>query len=206
MEDLREQLLTERRIQRFEDVAARRLQCLTVVLEGIIDQHNVSACLRSAESFGVPTVYVIAPKRPKKTEGISRYANRWLEVRHRQRPDRVAAELRESGFALVGTVADHEGLPFSELELPAKTALVMGNEHLGLSAEMQALCDVLITIPTSGFTQSLNLSVATAILLQHFQARYRRRDGDVYLSPERQKALVDKWCKREIKAKLRRKD
>jgi tRNA C32,U32 (ribose-2'-O)-methylase TrmJ len=82
----------------------------------------------------------------------------------------------------------------------------MGNEHLGLSKEMQALCDVLVTIPTTGFTQSLNLSVATAILLQHFQDRYRRRHGGVCLPPARQKALVDKWCEREMKAKLRRKD
>ncbi|OPZ27363.1 MAG: tRNA (guanosine(18)-2'-O)-methyltransferase [Lentisphaerae bacterium ADurb.BinA184] len=204
LDALAARLVSPRRVARFEAVASRRLACLTVAFDRIGDPHNVSASLRSAEIFGVPVVYVLGDVPHADTETVSMYAGRWVEARAFASASSLVEALRGAGFSLLGTVVPAQGgKPFDEVPLPAKTALVMGNEHDGLSAELRAACDGLITIPTAGFTESLNLSVATAILLQHFQSRYVRAGGDIFLAEPERRALVRRWMEREVARALR---
>ena len=197
-------MLSPRRVERFREVAAQRLGCLTVVFDHIGDPHNVSASLRSADLFGVPVVHVVGDVPHADVEEISMYAGRWVDVRSHASAAALIEMLRREGFAMLGTVVPEQGgRPFDEVPLPPKAALLMGNEHAGLSCELRNACDALITIPTAGFTESLNLSVATAILLQHFHARYRRTGDNIFLPPEEQQALVARWRQREIDRKLR---
>ena len=208
MHDLKQihhQMLTSARIQRFREIAARRLGCLTVVFENIGDSHNVNACVRSAEAFGLARIFVVSEKPYKPLNGISMYADRWIDVCRRPDSRSLINELKREDFTLVGTVADNEGVPLHNFKPPPKTALVMGNEAVGISSEMRHCCDQLLTIPTAGFTQSLNISTATAICLHQLTLAYRRRGNSVFLSEQEQKNLVFAWCDREIRAKLRKK-
>ncbi len=203
MDPLVEQLLTNDRLERFRRIAATRLNCLTLLSENLTDPHNISACIRSAEAFGLPSVHVVSPRPYEINEHVSQYADRWLDVQCHDTAQRAVESLRARGFILLGTVPNPEAPAFSEISLPAKIAVLAGNEADGLSDELLAACDAFITIPMSGFTPSLNISVATAILLQHFSAVYRRRRRGCFLPAAEQARLVECWCRRDVETKTR---
>lgn len=196
--------VSEDRRQRFREVLARRLDCLTLVFEHVGDPHNVSACLRVADAFGLGRVIHYADGRYHRNSQVSMHSDLWVDVLNFQRFEDTVDRVRRDGFTLVGTVVGESGaIPFNQLEPPAKTALVLGCEHGGISPEMRAACDHLVTIPTCGFADSLNLATAAAILVRHFANAYRQRGGPgVLLDPAEQERLYRLWIERDVRLKL----
>jgi hypothetical protein len=105
---------------------------------------------------------------------------------------------------LIGAVVPADGgIPYDEVELPPRLAVVVGSERHGLTPPMRELCDQLVHIPTHGFVDSLNLSTAAAILIQHYSSRYRRVGGPaVLLDAAAREALVRRWTAADLRAKL----
>lgn len=206
LDDWAQLYVSEDRQRRFREVLGQRLGCLTILFEHVGDPRNVSACIRVADSFGVGRVLHYADGRYHRNHQISMHTDRWVDVLNVQRFDDAVEGLRRDGFTLVGTVVDNSAaLPFDQFEPPAKTALVLGSERDGLTPEMQAACTHLVTIPTCGFADSLNLATAAAILVRHFAACYRRRDGaEATLAPEEQERLYRLWIERDVRRKLRK--
>lgn len=196
--------VSEDRRRRFREVLARRLGCLTLVFEHVGDPHNVSACLRVADAFGLGRVIHYADGRYHRNSQVSMHSDLWVDVLNFQRFEDTVERARRDGFTLVGTVVnDPTAIPFDQLEPPAKTALVLGSEHGGISPEMRAACDHLVTIPTCGFADSLNLATAAAILTRHFANAYRQRGGPgVLLDPAEQERLYRLWVERDVRLKL----
>jgi tRNA (guanosine-2'-O-)-methyltransferase len=170
-------LLLDERRARIDEAAAARLGGLRVVIENLHDPHNGAAVLRSAEAFGVQRVEVIESVEPFRfSSTVTQGCEKWLDVvRHRTLAEAVAA-LRADGFviyaAVPGATATVEDLDFGR---PA--AVMVGNEHAGLSAEAIAAADVPFGIPMAGMTRSLNLSVATALIVERAAALRRRALG-----------------------------
>ncbi len=193
---------TPRRMRRFREVVARRQSGLVVVLENIHDPHNAEAALRSCEAFGVPQVHLIftseAPFNPRKVgTSTSSSANKWLDFTIHDSTDACMRELTSSGFELVASVADPAATTASTADLRApRIALLLGNEHSGLSAEALAAADARLTIPTSGMVGSLNLSVATGILLYEVCRQRSERPGDYALSELEQERLIGNYLRR----------
>jgi tRNA (guanosine-2'-O-)-methyltransferase len=180
-------LLVDGRRERIDAVVASRLGGLHVLIENLHDPHNGAAVLRSAESFGIQTVHVVEAVEPFRfSSTVTQGCEKWLDiVRH---PDfsRAARTLRSQGVALYAAVPEAT-TPLEALDFSRPAAIMVGNEHAGLTELAQREADVCFTIPMAGMTRSLNLSVATAICAEH-AARARRktlgdgRTGD--LSPE----------------------
>lgn len=198
--------VTPERRQRFREVLAERLGCLTVVFEHVGDPRNISACLRVADAFGVGRVINYGDGRYHRNRQISMHSDLWVEVLNLQRFGDTVARLHQEGFALVGTVVDEPtATPLDQFDPPAKTALVFGSEHDGLTPEMRQACQHLVTIPTYGFADSLNLGTAAAILLRHLAETYRHRGGpDLRLPASEQERLYRLWVERDVRAKLRK--
>jgi tRNA (guanosine-2'-O-)-methyltransferase len=195
-------MLTPARVARFRAVAAHRLGCLTAALEDLYDPRNVSAAIRTCEVFGCAAVHVIAAADYEATHGIARAADRWLTVQRHGDLAAAVAHLRAAGYTIVGTRPAGDAVPFTEFPLPPRLCVLMGREHDGLSAAAQTQCDAFVTIPMFGFTQSLNISCALAILLQHFAEAYRRSGRDVGLPAAAQAELLRAWCERDLRLKL----
>ncbi|NLF92268.1 MAG: RNA methyltransferase [Oligosphaeraceae bacterium] len=197
--------VSETRQARFAAVLSRRLSSLTLVCDRILDPHNISACLRSCDAFGLMTVHLLLDRtqRYRGNRQVSRYSDRWVEVRNHWDEEAMCSELSAAGFTLVGTVvADGEGVTdFRHFEPPERMALVVGNEHLGLSDSMRRRCQALLRIPTCGFVDSLNLSVATGILLEHF-SDHCHRCGKGVLTDAEQRAWLEAWLEREVRQRL----
>ncbi len=170
-------LLLDDRRARIDAAAASRLGGLRVLIENLHDPHNGAAVLRSAEAFGVQRIDVVESVEPfRYSSTVTQGCEKWLDVvRHRSTAGAVGA-LRADGFllyaALPGAAVALEDLDFSR---PA--AVMVGNEHDGLGAEAIAAADVRFGIPMFGMTRSLNLSVATALVVERAATLRRRALG-----------------------------
>jgi tRNA (guanosine-2'-O-)-methyltransferase len=174
-----EPLLTPERRARIDAVIAARSTAVAAVLDGLIDPHNVSAVLRSADAFGVQQVHLIQRPEPfLATARVSQGSDRWVDVIRHATTAACVRALRERGHRIF--VASMEGALSPEaLALEPRVAIVFGNEHSGVSQELRDLADGTYAIPMCGFVQSLNVSVAAAITLI---SAMRGRAGN--LSPE----------------------
>ncbi len=202
LDELVDRLLTPERVAGFRQVAGRRLNCLTAMFERFYDHHNMCAGIRTCEVFGCPEVHVIRSEQYKPNPATTRYAHRWLAIRRHDSVPAAAAALHQAGYTIVGTLATNDAVPPADFELPDKLCLWMGPEHEGMSDEAQAVCDACITIPMYGFTRSLNVSAALAILTHHFAARYRSSGRQVLLPADHQEQLVRCWCERELRQRF----
>jgi len=160
-------LLVDGRRERLDAVAAARLGGLRILIENLHDPHNGAAVLRSAESFGIQRVHVVESVEPFRfSSTVTQGCEKWLDlVRH---PDFTSAAraLRDEGVAIYAAVPDAT-TPLAALDFTRPAAILVGNEHAGLSDLAQREADVCFAIPMTGMTRSLNLSVATAICAQH---------------------------------------
>jgi len=200
------ELLTAERIERLRSVADSRLGCLTAVYDGLHNERNVSACLRSSEAFGLQHVHLVSTDTYRAHKAIARGADRWLTVHRHAEPASCTDTLHAEGYTIWGTALEDGAESVFDLPLPPRLAIMVGSEHDGLSAEARAGCDRLVIIPMSGFTQSLNVSTAVTVLLQYLALAYRRELGDAaLLPPAEREALYRQWLQRDVDRRLREK-
>lgn len=140
-----------------------------VVLDSVTDPHNVGAIIRSCDQFGASLV-VIPDHRGAKdvanNEVIARSSagsSAWVPVAIVTNLVRAVQELKEAGFWVYG--ADAGGSSVNELSFGKKTVIVMGSEGTGIARLLEEQCDTIVSIPTCGKIDSLNVSVAAGVLL-----------------------------------------
>jgi TrmH RNA methyltransferase len=151
-----------------------------LVLDRIGNAHNLGAIARSASFFGIEHVVLpFSPEAALPSEAAFRVAEGGMEGVTFWRVPRIPEflhALRSAGYEVVGAAA-HGGRPDAARPRPAPVAIVLGNEEQGLAPEVAAACSRLVTIPGSGRVESLNVSVAAAVLLWEFVGRPSREPG-----------------------------
>lgn len=165
------EIMTDERKARLDEVVAGRLRSVTVVFENLYDPHNGAAALRSCEALGIDTIHIVGD-RMRFSDKVTQGSHKWLRLVHHASLDACVAALRAEDFQLVAAVPG-AAVALDALPCERKTAFLLGNEHAGLSDAARAACDVEYTIPMAGFSESFNLSVATAISLYSFTQRRR---------------------------------
>lgn len=189
-----------RRLRRAEAVLARRTGRLLLVLERCADEHNRQAVLRTAEAFGVQRVALVdAPgARPARlSKGVTRGAAAWLEIRRFATPADCVATLRAEGWTIWASdlaPSAEEATPQTIGALPPRLALVLGREVDGVSGEALSAAARRLFLPMAGFTESFNLSVAAALLLQRLFDACPEMRGD--LGTGERAALRARWYRR----------
>lgn len=175
-------LVSPERAARIEAVLDRRLVGLTVAIENLYDPHNGAAALRSLEGLGIGTAHVIEGRGPfRASPAITIGCEKWIEIHRHPDVGSAAALLAASGMTLCAAVPG-AGATVDDLPPLEPCALVVGNEHDGLSQEALAACHRRIEVPMHGFTRSFNLSVAVALLAARMAERRRAalgRAGDL---------------------------
>ena len=154
-----------RRLARAEAVLAARVRRIVLVLEDTHDRHNISAALRTCEAFGVQDVHLVLESalpidiNPE----VTIEADRWLTIHRHAGAERALQHLRGRGYRICVSQLAADAVPLPELPRDARAAYVFGNERVGVSPLWLEQADARFVIPTSGFTGSLNLSVAVAL-------------------------------------------
>ena len=146
-----------------------------VILDSITDPHNVGAILRSCDQFGASLVIIPEHNSASDIAGnevigrTSAGASAWVPVAIVNNLVRAAEQLKQAGFWIFG--ADAGGQNCCQIDFPAKSALIMGSEGTGIAALLEKQCDAIVSIPTCGKIDSLNVSVAAGVLLYELFAR-----------------------------------
>lgn len=173
--------LTPQRSKKITEMYAHRQKGLVVVLEQVDDPHNVNAVLRSCDAVGVGKICFVYPngKFPRLSESSSASAYKWVEIEKFNSIQECLAKLKSEGFNIYATYLGEEAPSKSlhEFDFTKPSAVILGNEHAGVSKEALSLSDGNIYIPMYGMVQSLNISVANAVILYE-ACRQRIKNGD----------------------------
>lgn len=189
--------ITESRKSKLIDVATKRQHSLHLVLENIHDPHNVSAIFRTCDAVGIPNVSLVYnyEKFPKIGKKSSASAFKWVDKAKYKSVEECYDRLRKDGYKIYASTLADKSVNLFDLDFTGKIAVVMGNEHRGISEEAANLADEVFFIPMFGMVQSLNVSVAAAITL--YEAARQRFLKGLYnkseLSEEELLIKINEW-------------
>ena len=160
-----------------EILAALATPPLLLLLDGVTDPHNLGACLRSADAFGVDSVIIPKDRAVGVNATVAKVASGAAEtvpVIAVTNLARTMRDLKERGVWLVAAEAEGKESLF-DADLSGAIAWVLGGEGGGLRRLTRELCDRSVSIPIPGSVASLNVSVAAGICL--FATRQQRSRG-----------------------------
>lgn len=160
-----EPLLTETRLSKLNHVLYHRSNHCLPVMEHIHDVGNINAVMRSAEILGFPKLANIPSQKFKSSSRVTSGADKWVTIDTYQGPSECYSDLKKKGYTICATALRSDAIPFDQLDLSKPRAFVFGNEKKGVTPETLELVDECTIIPTVGFTESFNISVAAAIVM-----------------------------------------
>ena len=193
--------LLPQRLERLKEVLANRIVSVTLVLENLHKDFNISAILRTCESFGIQDVHVVPqPGDGKVFKTITQGCHKWLTVHRHEGVSTCLKELKERGFKILAGGFGENSHPLDESDFSGRIALVFSNELDGASPEVLDQVDGFFLIPMSGFSQSLNVSVAAGIVIHHV-LRYKLQAGEEpeRIPPEEAGNILEDWVKKSVR-------
>lgn len=160
------------RMSKIDRVLSARTDSHCLILEGIYDQGNICAVLRTAEALGFQRIHIIeTAEHFKRANRVSQGADKWLDIYRWKSIEECVEAVKKQGYLIAATHLGELAEPISRFNFAQnRTAIVFGNERDGVSPRMLELADRQMVLPMLGFTQSFNISVAAALALGHVTA------------------------------------
>ncbi|MBY5994105.1 tRNA (guanosine(18)-2'-O)-methyltransferase TrmH [Ferrimonas balearica] len=183
--------MSPERLARINAMLDQRQPDLTICLEQVHKPHNLSAMVRTADAIGVHEVHAVWPdKGMRLAGGTATGSQQWVKVNTHDSIEGAVAAMREHGMQIIATNLSDTAVDFRQIDYTKPTAILMGQEKTGITPEALALADQDVIIPMVGMVQSLNVSVATALLL--YEAQRQRQEAGLY----GQRRLDEAECQR----------
>ena len=188
--------MTPERQQRLDGVLARRQSDLTVLAENLYKPRNLSAVVRTCDAVGLPDIHVVPGKTdPRHHWHTSQGAEKWVRLVQHESTQSACESLRNEGFSIVAAHLSDIAVDYRQVDYTRPTALLIGTEAFGVSEAGLRWADEQIVIPMMGMSQSLNVSVATAVVL--YEALAQRKAAGMYdasrMNPERYARTRFQW-------------
>ena len=199
-----EGFVTEKRKNTFKSILLNRTRHFTVVLEDIFQQHNSSAVIRSCDVFGIQDIHIIENKyHSKVSRHVAKGSQKWLNLNNykedKNNTKDCLTRLKNEGYQIIATSPHNNTCTLHDLDISKKSAFIFGVEKSGVSEEVLINSDEILTIPMVGFTESLNISVAAAIILENLTNKLRNSNYPWRLSEKEQEILYANWLEKSIK-------
>jgi tRNA (guanosine-2'-O-)-methyltransferase len=195
-----ENILTDNRKERFLNVLKNRTNHFTIAVEDIFQMHNTSAVMRSCEVFGIQELNVIEQRYGKSIDKeIAMGAQKWVDINAFDSISGCVDSLKAKGYQIIATTPHDNDCLMDDFDISKPSALFFGTERDGLSEEILQKADGFLKIPMVGFTESLNISVSAAIIIQNLMHRLRNSDINWQLSEEEILKKRLQWAKSSIK-------
>ena len=195
-----ENILTENRKERFLNVLKNRTRHFTVAVEDVFQMHNTSAVMRSCEVFGIQELNIIEQRFGKRIDKeIAMGAQKWVDINAFDSITGCLDNLQSRGYQIIVTTPHEDDCLLEDFDISKPCALFFGTERDGLSEEIIKRADGSLKIPMVGFTESLNISVSAASIIQNLTERLRKSNIQWQLS---ENELIEKrlqWAKNSIK-------
>ncbi|MFC1661772.1 tRNA (guanosine(18)-2'-O)-methyltransferase TrmH [Gemmatimonadota bacterium] len=201
-------VMNPERFRRLQEVLKRRQPDLTVLMEKVNKTHNFSAILRNCDAVGILEAHAVLPKKEIDLHHhTSAGTSKWVQVLVHETVEAAASHLRSQGFKIVAAHPSPEAVDYREIDFTQPVALMVGAELDGISDVGLSVADALVAIPMLGMVRSLNVSVATALLL--FEALRQRQAVGLYsasrLPEEPYRRLLFEWAHPDLARHLRKK-
>lgn len=195
-----EEFLTENRKEGFLRVLKNRTKHFTIAMEDVYQLHNTSAVMRSCEVFGIQELNVIEQKFGKRIDSeIAMGAQKWVDVFRYNSVQSCIDEMCAKGYQIIATTPHDDSCLLHEFDISKPSALFFGTERDGLSQEVLDQADGFLKIPMVGYTESLNISVSAAIIIQDITNRLRQSAINWQLSEEEIWEKRLDWTRKSIK-------
>lgn len=194
--------VTDNKKQLFEEILNKRTRYLTVVLEDLFKAHNASAVMRTAEGLGIQDIHVVEQRNAYDYNPyVLRGAGKWLTMHKYNQTDQnmqVCFEhLKSQGYQILATSPHEYAKDYRVFEIKQKTAVIFGAEETGISDYVKKNADGFVQIPMHGFTESFNISVSAAIVLEDFNRQIRAK-SNIGLTADEIFALKLEWYQKMV--------
>ena len=187
-------LVTEERLNKMKKILNTRQNTLRVFMDYVYSPHNLSAIVRTCDAVNVGKLYYRHQKKVRLNNEITMGAHKWLFTEYVEDIEQFYKDIKEKGYQVVVTLLDEDTIDFREVDYTKPTLIVLGNEVDGASEVSIKYADKKVIIPMYGMSQSLNVSVANAVIL--YEAERQRKTKGMYDTPSLPQDLIEKTLKK----------
>lgn len=178
-------------------VLSQRQPDLTVLTDEVHKGRNLSAIVRTCDAAGIPRVHCVEPRRGYRPfRGTALGSHKWVATTLHPDISTAIDHVKARGFRIITANLSERAVDYREVDYTLPTAILLGTEKQGVSDIAVARADIEVTIPMMGMVESLNVSVACAIILQEVQ-RQRQQKGlyaECRLPLDEYRATLFRWC------------
>ena len=199
-----ESLLSPTRLARLQYVLKSRLACITLVLDNLLDPHNMAAIVRTVEAMGCQDLHVIEENHTfDLSRNVTKHSHKWITIHRYPDAQSCIRHLRESHFQIYSAMLEPAAVSLYDVPVMAAPPppFGVGNEQPGIRKSPPRLTAGTFFIPMQGFTESFNVSVAAALVLSHATRERRRNlpEGAGSLTQDRLNVIYDNWLRKSVK-------
>lgn len=167
------------RLAKIKRLLADRQPDLTVFMDELHKPQNLAAVMRTADAVGIGKIHAVWPKKQiRQHHHTSGGSARWVEVEVHQDRQQAISTLKAQGMQVLAAHLSDTAVDFREVDYTKPTAILLGQEKHGVTDDGAELADQHIIIPMMGMVQSLNVSVANAVIL--YEAQRQRQQAGMY--------------------------
>ena len=187
-------LVSDERLEKMKQVLNTRQNTLRVFMDYVFSSHNLSAIVRTCDGVNIGKLYYRHQRKVRLNNDITMGAHKWIFHEYVEDIENFYQDIKSQGYQVVVTLLDEETVDFREVDYTKPTLIVLGNEVDGASDISIKYADKKVIIPMQGMSQSLNVSVANAVIL--YEAQRQRALKGMYDTPSLPKELIKKTLKK----------
>ncbi|WP_457559931.1 TrmH family RNA methyltransferase [Caminibacter sp.] len=187
-------LVTEERLNKMKKILETRQDTLRVFMDYVYSHHNLSAIVRTCDAVNVGKLYYRHQKKVKLNNEITMGAHKWIFTEYVDDIEKFYKDIKSQGYQVVVTLLDEDTIDFREVDYTKPTLIVLGNEVDGASEVSIKYADKKVIIPMYGMSQSLNVSVANAVIL--YEAQRQRALKGMYDKPSLSQEIIEKTLRK----------
>jgi tRNA (guanosine-2'-O-)-methyltransferase len=187
-------LVTQERLGKMKQILNTRQRDLRVFMDYVYSAHNLSAIVRTCDAVNIGKLYYRHQKKAKLNNEITMGAHNWIFHEYIEDIEKFYQKIKKDGYQVIVTMLDETSIDFREVDYTKPTLIVLGNEVEGISETSIKYADKKVIIPMYGMSQSLNVSVANAIML--YEAQRQRNEKGMYNKPQLPPKLIQKTLKK----------
>ncbi|GAX86780.1 tRNA (guanosine-2'-O-)-methyltransferase [Lebetimonas natsushimae] len=187
-------LVNEERLEKMKKILYTRQDTLRVFMDYVYSPHNLAAIVRTCDAVNVGKLYYRHQKKVKLNNEITMGAHKWIFHEYIDDIEKFYQDIKKEGYQVVVTLLDEDTVDFREVDYTKPTLIVLGNEVDGASETSIKYADKKVIIPMYGMSQSLNVSVANAVIL--YEAQRQRSLKGMYDKPQLTEEIIQKTLKK----------
>ena len=187
-------LVTDERLDKMKRLLFSRQNSLRVFMDYVFSSHNLSAIVRTCDAVNIGKLYYRHQKKVKLNNEITMGAHNWIFHQYVEDIEKFYQDIKKEGYQVVVTMLDEDTVDFREVDYTKPTLVVLGNEVDGASEISVKYADKKVIIPMYGMSQSLNVSVANAVIL--YEAQRQRSLKGMYDTPSLPQEIIEKTLKK----------